>query len=92
MFVDRIETVQSTEATACDAGALSAAEVEHASRGAPGVINFNCSSEPVLIAAGKTTLAGVLESPPESVGHGRVPPEQRRPPGSGLATTTLPTN
>ena len=41
---------------------------KYASRGAPGVINFNCSSEPVLIASGKTTLAGVLELPPNPSG------------------------
>ena len=41
---------------------------KHASRGAPGVINFTSSSEPVLIASGKTTLAGVLELPPNPSG------------------------
>ena len=32
------------------------------------MINFTCSSEPVLIASGKTTLAGVLELPPNPSG------------------------
>ncbi len=32
------------------------------------MINFTCSSEPVLIASGKATLAGVLELPPNPSG------------------------